>query len=89
MAFIAAGFADFPLIAYHFQKTALVSPEMIPIFYAVTMGVDAVAALVFGRLFDKVGISILIVVALISALFAPLVFLGGFTWPSWEWPCGV
>lgn len=78
VAFIAAGFADFPLIAYHFQKTALVSPEMIPIFYAVTMGVDAVAALVFGRLFDKVGISILIVVALISALFAPLVFLGGF-----------
>ncbi|OPY28662.1 MAG: hypothetical protein A4E27_00304 [Methanobacterium sp. PtaU1.Bin242] len=51
---------------------------MIPIFYAVAMGVDAVAALVFGRLFDKVGISILIVVALISALFAPLVFLGGF-----------
>lgn len=78
VAFIAAGFADFPLIAYHFQKTALVSPEMIPIFYAVAMGVDAVAALVFGRLFDKVGISILIVVALISALFAPLVFLGGF-----------
>ena len=78
VAFIAAGFADFPLIAYHFQKTALVSPEMIPIFYAVAMGVDAVAALVFGRLFDKVGISILIVVAIISALFAPLVFLGGF-----------
>lgn len=78
VAFIAAGFADFPLIAYHFQKTALVSPEMIPIFYAVAMGVDAVAALVFGRLFDKIGISILIMVALISALFAPLVFLGGF-----------
>jgi MFS-type transporter involved in bile tolerance (Atg22 family) len=41
------------------------------------MGVDGVAALVFGRLFDKVGLSIMIVVALISSLFAPLVFLGG------------
>lgn len=78
VAFIAAGFADFPLIAYHFQKTALVSAELIPIFYAVAMGVDAMAALVFGRLFDKLGQSILILVALISSFFAPLVFLGGF-----------
>lgn len=77
-ALIAAGFADFALIAYHFQKTALVSPGLIPIFYAVAMGVDGVAALVFGRLFDKVGLSIMIVVALLSALFAPMVFLGGF-----------
>ncbi len=75
---IAAGFADFALIAYHFQKTALISPTLIPILYAVAMGVDALAALLFGRLFDKIGFSILIVVALLSALFAPLVFLGGF-----------
>lgn len=75
---IAAGFADFALIAYHFQKAALISASLIPIFYAVAMGVDALAALVFGRLFDKIGLSIMIVVALLSALFAPLVFLGGF-----------
>jgi len=67
-ALIGAGFADFALIAYHFQKTALVSPSMIPIFYAVAMGVDGVAALLFGRLFDKVGLSIMIVVALLSSL---------------------
>jgi MFS family permease len=54
-ALIAAGFADFALIAYHFQKVALVSAALIPIFYAVAMGVDGVAALVFGRLFDKLG----------------------------------
>jgi len=77
-ALIAAGFADFALIAYHFQKAALVSATLIPIFYAVAMGVDGVAALIFGRLFDKMGLSIMIVVALISSLFAPLVFLGGF-----------
>ena len=39
-AFIAAGFADFALIAYHFQKVALVSAALIPIFYSVAMGVD-------------------------------------------------
>ncbi len=76
-ALIAAGFADFALIAYHFQKTALVSPGLIPIFYAVAMGVDGIAALIFGRLFDKLGLSIMIIVALLSSLFAPLVFLGG------------
>ncbi|MEN6592258.1 MAG: MFS transporter [Methanobacterium sp.] len=76
-ALIAAGFADFALIAYHFEKVAIVSTALIPIFYAVAMGVDGVAALVFGRLFDKIGLSIMIVVALISSLFAPLVFLGG------------
>ncbi len=76
-ALIAAGFADFALIAYHFQKTALVSPGFIPIFYAVAMGVDGIAALIFGRLFDKVGLSIMIIVALLSSLFAPMVFLGG------------
>lgn len=78
VALIAAGFADFPLIAYHFQKTALVSAEMIPIFYSVAMGVDAISALLFGKLFDKVGVSIMILVALLSSLFAPLVFLGEF-----------
>jgi MFS family permease len=31
---------------------------------------------VFGRLFDRAGISILMVAALISSLFAPLVFFG-------------
>jgi MFS family permease len=75
---IAAGYADFPLIAYHFQKTSLASEGWIPLFYAVAMGVDAVAALVCGRLFDRLGFTVLGGVALVSALFAPLVFLGNF-----------
>jgi MFS family permease len=35
-------------------------------------------SLILGRLFDRVGISVLVPLTLISALFAPLVFLGGF-----------
>lgn len=78
VALVAAGYADFPLIAYHFKKVSIASDGWIPIFYAVAMGVDALSALLFGRLFDRVGISILIVVSLLSSLFAPFVFLGGF-----------
>jgi MFS family permease len=76
-AFIGAGFADFPLIAYHFQKVEVLSKDLIPISYAVAMGVDGAAALILGRLFDRLGVSVLIFAALISAAFAPLVFLGG------------
>lgn len=76
IALIAAGYTDFPLIAFHFKK-ALVTPDsLIPIFYAIAMGVDAIAALIFGRLFDKIGLSTMIIVAVTSAFFAPLVFLG-------------
>jgi MFS family permease len=76
-ALIAAGFADFPLIAYHLQKNALASEALIPVLYAVAMAVDALAALLFGRLFDRFGLSILMLVAALSAFFAPLVFWGG------------
>jgi MFS family permease len=76
-ALIGAGFADFPLIAYHFDKAATVPVNLIPITYAVAMGVDGAAALILGRLFDRLGIAVLIAAAVLSAAFAPLVFLGG------------
>jgi MFS family permease len=75
---IAAGYVDFPLVAYHFQKTALASEGWIPVFYMVAMGVDALAALVCGRLFDRLGFTVLAMVVLVSLLFTPLVFLGNF-----------
>ncbi|HXF84200.1 MAG TPA: MFS transporter [Anaerolineales bacterium] len=77
-AFIAAGFADFPIIAYHFQKASVASQTMIPILYAVAMGVDAIAALAFGRLFDRLGLATMMLVSFLSAFFAPLVFFGNF-----------
>lgn len=77
VALIAAGYADFPLIAYHFKKVSSVPDGWIPIAYAVAMGVDALAALIFGRLFDRMGISVLIVAWLLSSFFAPLAFMGG------------
>jgi predicted MFS family arabinose efflux permease len=77
-ALVAAGFADFPLIAYHFQRAGTVSTTIVPVFYAVAMAVSGIGSLVFGRLFDRTGIGILVPLTIVGALFAPLVFLGGF-----------
>jgi predicted MFS family arabinose efflux permease len=76
---IAAGFADFSLIAFHFQKAATVAQSTTPVFYAVAMGMGGLSSLVFGRLLDKLGLPILLLAFSLSALFAPFVFLGGFT----------
>ncbi|MGO9568710.1 MAG: MFS transporter [Desulfomonilaceae bacterium] len=78
VGFVAAAYADFPLIAFHFKKMAIVPDSSIPIFYAVAMGVDAVAALWFGRIFDRIGFASLVVAILFSSFFAPLVFMGGY-----------
>jgi MFS family permease len=75
---VAAGYVDFPLISYHFEKQAIVRETWIPVLYAIAMGVDAIAALLFGRMFDRFGLKVLALVSLLSAFFAPLVFLGGF-----------
>ncbi len=75
---IAIGYVDFPLIAYHFQKSAVTTAQWIPLLYALAMAVDALAALIFGRLFDQIGFSLLVGAAVLSAFFAPFVFLGGF-----------
>jgi predicted MFS family arabinose efflux permease len=77
-ALIAAGFADFSLIAFHFQQAAIAPSDVIPIFYAVAMAVGALTALLFGRLFDRVGFPMVLLAFFLSAFFAPLVFLGTF-----------
>src|SRR5579883_997584 len=76
---VGAGFADFPLIAYHFARTSLVPGTLIPVFYAVAMGVGGLGSLLFGRLFDRAGLLVLLPLTLLTALFAPLVFWGN-TW---------
>ncbi|MFZ1081306.1 MAG: MFS transporter [Candidatus Kryptoniota bacterium] len=77
-ALVAAGFADFSLIAFHFQKASVVQGMWIPIFYSVAMAVSGGGSLLFGRLFDRVGLWILVPLTIISAASAPLVFFGGF-----------
>ena len=80
-ALVAAGFADFPLIAYHFQQAGTVSATLTPVFYAVAMAVSGTGSLVLGRMFDRAGIGILVPLTVVAAAYAPLAFLGGF-WAS-------
>jgi MFS family permease len=77
-ALVGAGFADFPLIAYHFEKSKVVSTGLIPVFYAVAMAVGGAGSLIFGRLFDRYGMKLLVPLTLLAAVYAPLAFLGGF-----------
>ncbi|MGH6662624.1 MAG: MFS transporter [Rhodospirillales bacterium] len=77
VALIAAGYADFPLVAYHFGKTGVMPAAWIPVVYAVAMAADAIAALLLGRWFDRVGLYAMAVATIGSALAAPLAFLSG------------
>jgi predicted MFS family arabinose efflux permease len=75
-ALVAAGFADFSLIAFNFARTGVVDAAIVPVFYAGAMAAGGLASLVFGRLYDRIGIGLLVPLTAIGALFAPLAFLG-------------
>jgi len=76
---LALGFIDFPLLAYHFQKNLLTKPAVVPLLYAGAMGLNGLTALIFGRLFDRFGIQIIVLGILVSLLTLPFGFLGGTT----------
>ena len=74
------GFANFALIGYHFKTRHILSDAQIPLFYALAMGVDAVAALIIGKAYDifkarrsneKAGLITLIAIPAFS-LFIPV-----------------
>ncbi|MEJ0027806.1 MAG: MFS transporter [Rhizomicrobium sp.] len=77
-ALLGFGFADFSLFAFHFGRTGMISTALVPVFYAAAMGTSAVSALLFGLLFDRKGIVVLVPAILAGAATTPLVFFGGF-----------
>jgi MFS family permease len=79
---VAAGFADFSLMAFHFQKTAAVSQPLTPVLYAIAMAMGAIGALIFGRLYDRFGLPVILGAFFAASFFAPLVFLGS-GWLIW------
>jgi hypothetical protein len=48
-ALVAAGFADYQLIAFHLQKHGVASAIWIPIFYSVAMATSGAGSLLFGK----------------------------------------
>jgi MFS family permease len=79
-ALVGLGFADWALIAFHAGRSGLVALPLLPLLYAGAMGLDGLAALGFGRAFDRQGPGVLALSCLVGAGAAPLVFLGGSAW---------
>jgi MFS family permease len=73
---VAAGFADFPLMAYHFKNLALVPDPWIPLVYGCALALAGITGLVGGKLYDRIGSSVVAGVFFIGAFFAPFAFLG-------------
>ncbi len=80
ISLFSLGFLDFPLITMHTARRGMLPDDFLPLIYAGAMFLDAVAALVFGWLFDKYGLSILMLSTLIAAPFAWFVFGGSSPW---------
>ena len=75
---VAAGFVDFSLAAFHFEKSDAIPAMWVPIFYSVAMAVSGAGSLIFGKMFDRAGLRILVPLTIVSAAATPLLFLGGF-----------
>jgi len=66
-AFISVlGFANFQIVAYHFKVQAVMNDAQIPLFYSIAMGVDAIVALIVGKLYDRKGLSVLLLLPLLT-----------------------
>jgi MFS family permease len=78
----AVGFAPFPLIAFHLSANGVFGDAQVPLLFAAAMAVDAVTALISGRLYDRRGLQVLIVAPLLS-----VAALAAFTTRVWAvWP---
>ena len=75
ISLFAFGFIDYSLVAMHVQERALVDSTTLPLLYAGAMFIDAVAALVFGLLYDRIGVKALVFSTILSAPFSVFVFL--------------
>lgn len=74
ISLLALGFADFPLITMHLARTGLLSSDYLPLAYAGAMLVDAFSALLFGWLYDRSGLKVLMISSVLSAGFSVFLF---------------
>jgi MFS family permease len=74
----AAGLMSFEFVSYHLSSTGTVTNHWIPLFLALATATGVVASLVLGRLYDRIGIAVVVGAVVLAAMFSPLVFFGGF-----------
>jgi MFS family permease len=81
-ALTMAGFATFPVLAYHLQVRHVVSAAWIPVAYAAAMGAAALGSLAAGVVYDRVGLRGMVA---LPALAAAVPFLSFSTTPALVW----
>ncbi|MEH0844855.1 MFS transporter [Micromonospora sp. CPCC 205711] len=67
-AVTTAGYATFGVLSFHLATRHVVPVAAIPVVYAAAMGVDALAALASGWLYDRAGVRVLAAVPVLTAL---------------------
>lgn len=79
-----AGFSTWAVLAYHLTVHHLVSEPLLPVLYAVAMAAASAAAVLFGRVYDRIGLRGLVVlpplavlVPVLSFSSAPVAFVTG------------
>jgi len=86
-AFTGLGLAPFPLIAFHLTTSGILSDVQVPLLFAAAMAVDAVAALIAGKSYDRWGLVALIgapvgfgAAAMVFGVDLSLIWVGGLLW---------
>lgn len=79
VALTTAGLMTFGVISFRFVEAGLISLAAAPLVYAMAMGVEAIAALATGDLFDRYGGKVLLAVPVIVAAVPLLVFAPSLT----------
>lgn len=73
-ALFAAGLMNFELIGFHLGEAGL-TPEVVPLYLALATGVGGLASFALGKLYDRIGLPIILGAILLTAAFSPFVFL--------------
>ena len=67
---LSSGVASFPLLAFHAQTQGLLTEAQIPALFALAMLVDGVSGLLTGRVYDRRGPSVLLLVPVAASIAA-------------------
>ena len=70
------GFSTWAVLAYHLTSRHLIRPSLVPVLYALAMAAASVAAVGFGRVYDRVGLRGLLALPFLAAAVPFLSFSG-------------
>src|SRR5262245_3961813 len=77
-ACFGAGLMSFEFVSYHLSSAGAVTDHWIPLFLVIATMAGVAASLLFGRLYDRYGLRVILIAVVLSSVLSPLVFLGGF-----------